>query len=85
MKESSGENNKFCRSLLINFNISDAFGSDAAFNAGTKKISHDTFGEISKAFLNIIELYKQNRIPEIKSAFQNRRSCCTAAILQLTK
>lgn len=63
------ENDKFCRSLLINFNIRDAFGSNAAFGAGIKKISFDTFGEISKAFLNIIELYKQSRIPEIKSAF----------------
>ena len=65
----SGESDKFCRSLLINFRMKDAFGSDAAFSDGIKKISFDTFGEISRAFLNIIELYKQNRIPEIKSAF----------------
>ena len=54
---------------LINFCLKDEKGEEAVFCDGIKKVYRDDTGELSEYFSKILNLYRKNRVNEVKSIF----------------
>ena len=63
------QSNDTSNAYLINFCLKDEKGEEAVFCDGIKKIYHDDTGELSEYFSKILNLYRKNRVNEVKSIF----------------
>lgn len=61
----------FINAYLVNFNLRDENGEEAAFSRKIVRICHDANGSLCDSFIKITNLYRQNRINEAKSDFYN--------------
>lgn len=63
------QSNTASNAYLINFCLKDEKGEEAVFCDGIKKVYRDDTGELSEDFSKILNLYRKNRVNEVKSIF----------------
>ena len=65
----SNQSADFFNAYLVNFNLLDENGSEAAFSEKIVHICRDANGSLCDSFVKITNLYRQNRTNEAKSVF----------------